>query len=82
MATMVKPTPSLVRAFAAAAKDQGLAPDDLAVHQRGKVSKAEVIFYLREHPATTRELATGLGLDIGKRGVIAESVFVAVADSL
>lgn len=52
---------------------------------KGKAdTRAAVLLFLNDNPATLRAMATGLGITegFGKRGRYAESVYTAVADSI
>jgi hypothetical protein len=74
-ATVVKPTTGLVREYLVA---KGVR----SAQSRAKIGTPEKVAFLHDFPETTRALARAAGTPIGTRGVIAESVFVSVAESL
>lgn len=71
MAKFVKPTASLVRAYAVADKGKS---------DKAKVTNEDKINYLRDHPADARRMLVEAGLPVGKRGVISAAQFQAAAD--
>jgi hypothetical protein len=71
----VKPTTGLVREYLVA---KGSRP----ANSRAKIGVPEKVEFLKDHPATARSLAATIGIETGKRGVIADSVFTSVAESL
>jgi hypothetical protein len=73
--TVVKPTTGLVREYLVA---KGVR----SAQSRAKIGTPEKVAFLHDFPETTRALARLAGTPIGSRGVIAESVFVSVAESL
>lgn len=72
---IVRPTTGLVREYLVA---KGSRPSQ----SRAKIGVPEKVEFLKDHPATARALAATIGVETGSRGVIAESVFTAVAESL
>jgi hypothetical protein len=75
LSTIVKPTTGLVREFLVA---KGSRP----ANSRAKIGTPEKVEFLMDHPDTARALAREAGLTVGNRGVIANSVFTAVAEAL
>jgi len=71
MSKFVKPTNSLVRAYAVAANGKS---------DKAKVTNEDRLTYLRENPATARQMLVEAGLPVGKRGVISAAQFQAAAD--
>lgn len=70
-----RPTTGLVREYLVATGRR-------SAQSRAKIGVEDKIAYLADHPDQTRALAVEAGLPIGTRGVIAGSVFQAVAESL
>jgi len=73
--SVVRPTKGLVREYLVA---KGVR----SAQSRAKIGTPEVVAFLHDFPETTRALAREAGTPIGSRGVIAEAVFVSVAESL
>lgn len=71
MAKFVKPTASLVRAYAVAANGKS---------DKAKVTNEDKINYLRDNPSVARQMLVEAGLPVGKRGVISGAQFQAAAD--
>lgn len=71
MAKYVRPTGSIVRAFAVATG---------VLNEKSKVTTAAKVDYLRNHPSEARALLNEAGLPVGKRGVISAEQFQAAAD--
>lgn len=71
MAKFVKPTPSLVRAYAVAANGKS---------DKAKVTNEDKVTYLRENPSVARQMLRDANLPVGKRGVISAAQFQAAAD--
>jgi hypothetical protein len=73
--SVVKPTTGLVREYL-------VAKGTRSAQSRAKIGTEAKVEFLRDFPETTRALARAAGTPIGSRGVIAEAVFVSVAESL
>ncbi len=67
----VKPTNSLVRAYAVAAHGKS---------DKSKVTNEDRLAFLRDNPTITRRMLVEAGLPVGSRGVISASQFQAAAD--
>lgn len=75
VSTVVRPTTGLVREYL-------VAKGARSAQSRAKIGTEAKVEYLHDFPEVTRALAREAGLTIGNRGVIAESVFTAVAEAL
>lgn len=71
MSKFVKPTNSLVRAYAVATG---------AKSDKAKVTNEDRVNYLRDNPSVARQMLVEAGLPVGKRGVISAAQFQAAAD--
>lgn len=75
LSTIVRPTTGLVREYL-------VAKGDRSANSRAKIGVEDRVKFLKDHPETARALAREAGLTVGGRGVIAETVFQAVAEAL
>ena len=71
MAKFVRPTGSIVRAYAVATGVLG---------EKSKVTQAAKVDYLRNHPSEARALLVEANEPVGKRGVISAEQFAKAAD--
>ena len=75
--TIVRPTTGLVREYL-------VAKGERSANSRAKIGTEDKVAYLKDHPEVARHLAREAGMTegFGSRGLIAQKVYEAVAESL